>query len=1168
MKHECKKPPFVPPCPPPDTPNFCPPPQPPIPPMPPAPSVVEGMSLYEAVNDLSNRVNLCINTYNDVMAENYKTLRNLERAAEENGAYYGPCEVWTEEGYLADESAAYTLIHKAFVDRRGQPIRMELGLAYGNTTNSKIDQGLFSASKVNFADKIMVALPKTDKGWFGNAIWHGAPIASAEEPTLYTVGFTRSGHMRVYSNAVSVDQMLRDTVENAMGCYGVLIQNGQLTEESWRASIPDVDKQVARVVMGQNMTTKEVLFLVCGNENDVNRKGMTSAAAAKILLEYGCDVAVELCEGASAGAMDKGSLMFVPDNNEVPTAYAFWYISRKKFYKTDYERELAELMQNYGECIWQGFLNGKDIESLQADLAQEIQARIDADKALQENINAEEDARVAADKVLQENIDKEQARAEGEEQRIEKKLDTETDRATGEEQRIEGRLNEEITRATTEEKRIDAKLDTEIARAKAEETKIAANLDAEIKRSTQEDENLSDRIDAEAHSRQEEDTRLHQEILTETGNREAADTTLQGNINTEQTRATAEEQRIEGRLETEISRATGAENKLTADLATEKKRATDAENALTANLNTERTRATNAEQAISADLAEEVKDRKDADLVIQGAVDSEAATRAAEDAKLQESITNLTTRVTTLESGVSNLRTITDNLTTQMASLDSTVQAGSQAISAMEVTLNSMKQQLMDMQTQITEVKAAYLPLTGGTMTGTIAWGTGAVAPTTDGVSIQAVDGAYLRVKKDGTVMVGKNDSSAAQIKNVAEPSEDSDVATKKYTDGFLPLSGGRVTGTIRMMNEQNPVVEAGQIYGDYNPTLTGAQMVLKGYRESRIIMGDGMDFRSESGKYNFYDSDGKTPGLLKHVATPVDDTDAANKAYVDSKADGGDYLPLTGGKMTGSVKFASDILPNKTPGYIAGVGDTFTQENNLVIAGPGTAQILVEHSNITLSSELDVDNNRIKSVAVPTENNDAANKKYVDDADAKKLDKTGGTLSGAIAVQPSGMSKVTISSTAHEGVVQTTDGEVASKYINETVDPTNAKITYSYGASKLPVTLSGVNTPSADGDAANKKYVDAQQIGTYNAQQITITLTQANVWEPLDTNLPAQITLERIVSAFFVFDEFNASIICGSPTLANVDIGSSTVVRVRSWCMMTTSAENTIKGHFVVKFR
>ena len=415
-------------CVPPDFPGFCPPPAPPVPPMPPVPSVVQGENLFEAVNNLTNRVNVCINTFNNVMAESYKTLRNVEKAACENGSYYGPCEVWTEDGYNADEGAAYTLIHKAVVDRRGEPIRIQLHLAYNNTTNSKIEQSIDSASMVELADKIVVAQPMGENGWYGNAIWNCAPVQSASEPTLWTAGFTKGGLLRVYQNNVPVDQMLRDTIENAMGVSGVLIQNGLICDDSYFQNIPSYNVQTSRVCVGQNLNTREVIFLVCGAENDVNKKGLTSKTAANILLQQGCSVAVELCEGDPAGAMDKGQLMFIPANNEMPKAYCYWYISHKCFYRNRYQEELAQLVQNYGSVMWQGYLNKLRVDAVYSEIAdlketdanlqkqitanyetitKEIQDRINGDNTLQEAINAEEAAREAADQHLQDNIDAE-----------------------------------------------------------------------------------------------------------------------------------------------------------------------------------------------------------------------------------------------------------------------------------------------------------------------------------------------------------------------------------------------------------------------------------------------------------------------------------------------------------------------------------------------------------------------------------------------------------------------------------------------------------------------------------------------------------------------------------------------------------------------------------------
>lgn len=516
---DCGQPPVPPqcppPCPPPEFPPFCPEDKPrmgkpfcPPPPMPPAPSVVSGMDLYEAMNHLSDRVNICIHNYNQVMAENYKALRNMQRAGEENGAYYGPGEVWVEEGYYPDESATYHIVHKACVDRRGEPIRVQLHLAYGNTTNSKIEQNIFSASKVEYADKMMVAIPKGDKGWYGKALWHGCPMPSADEPTLWTVGFTRAGVMRVYGNSVSVDQMLRDTVEDAMGVSGVLVMDGKVTDDSYRQYIPNAEQQTSRVCLGQNMATREVVILTVGNENDVNKKGLTSKACAEILRQYGCDIAVELCEGIGSGAMDKGSLMYVPDDTEEPTAYAYWFISRKCFYKNDYERELAELVQNYGACIWGGFLNKKAIAQVKAELAEEIQRAKDAEQQLQENIDVEAKAREDADKVLQGNIDAEaQARADA-------------------------------------DKVLQGNIDKEAQARKDADNVLQGNIDKEALARQNADATLQQNINKEAQARQAADTELQGNIDKETEARKAADTALGQRIDGLNTRLTAAEAEI------------------------------------------------------------------------------------------------------------------------------------------------------------------------------------------------------------------------------------------------------------------------------------------------------------------------------------------------------------------------------------------------------------------------------------------------------------------------------------------------------------------------------------------------------------------------------------------------------------------------------------------------
>ena len=377
-KPNCPTPP--PPCgapyPPPFQPQPCPPPMPkPMPCVPPAPSVCQGMDLYEAMNGLTDRVNTCIATYNDVMANSYQALRNLEHAAEANGAYYGDCEVSTEQGYYADEGNTYCVTRKKVVDRFGEPIRMQLKLAYDNTTNSNLEQPIDDASMIECA-QVIASCEVGESGWVGNCFYKGAPIPSVESGEGYCVAFTRNGTMRVYANAINQSQLLNDGVENSMSCVGRIIVDGEVKDEVAAAVAPIV-------AMGQNTVTKEVFFVSAGSDaNQVKQgltnRGLSSKACADILKGYGCDIAVVLSTGNNAMLLDKGENAFVPSTlpNQVK-AKAFWYITRKAHYKNDYDRQLAELIQNYGQLRYTALLNQLSILNLKNYTEAEIN-RIDA----------------------------------------------------------------------------------------------------------------------------------------------------------------------------------------------------------------------------------------------------------------------------------------------------------------------------------------------------------------------------------------------------------------------------------------------------------------------------------------------------------------------------------------------------------------------------------------------------------------------------------------------------------------------------------------------------------------------------------------------------------------------------------------------------------------------
>ncbi|MGN1328607.1 MAG: phosphodiester glycosidase family protein [Eubacterium sp.] len=342
--------------------------KPKYPPIRPVAPICEGETETEMLNEMGRKVNMCIHAYNKVMAECYKTLDNLQNAALENGAYYHKPAVWIEEGYSADDGSVYNIIHKSCVDERNEPIHMELKLAYDNTTNSMIEMGISDASRVEYADKIIPAIPLTGEGWYGKAYYKGAPIATQDKAGYYTMGFTKSGVMKAYSNAISNSQLESDGIENAIGCSGVLVRDRQETSGADIANIPEYGNKVSRVVIGQNYTTREVFILTTQKSDEVNHQGMLASTCAQILINYGCDIAVEVCEGAHTAALDKGIPMVEPTGAETDKFYAYWLITRKRFYADDYTYELSELTQNFGATLRKETKNSSAIAILQSEL--------------------------------------------------------------------------------------------------------------------------------------------------------------------------------------------------------------------------------------------------------------------------------------------------------------------------------------------------------------------------------------------------------------------------------------------------------------------------------------------------------------------------------------------------------------------------------------------------------------------------------------------------------------------------------------------------------------------------------------------------------------------------------------------------------------------------------
>jgi len=166
----------------------------------------------------------------------------------------------------------------------------------------------------------------------------------------------------------------------------------------------------------------------------------------------------------------------------------------------------------------------------------------------------------------------------------------------------------------------------------------------------------------------------------------------------------------------------------------------------------------------------------------------------------------------------------------------------------------------------------------------------------------------------------------------------------------------------------------------------------------------------------------------------------------------------ITGTTVTASTGFVGGLTGNVT-GNTAGVhtgavtgnvtGNLTGNVTGNVTAASGTSTF----NNVTISGALDMDSGTsatITGLATPTNSSDAATKGYVDTADALKLNLTGGTMSGAIAM---GTNKITGLGTP------TADADAVTKsYVDAIAQGIDAKASV-VAASTANLTLSGAQT-------------------------------------------------------------------------------------------------------------
>ena len=323
----------------------------PVPPpiMPVIPHPVPGFNPQAQMGAVIEKTNECIHRWNYIQANCFKALNDCVGAAKTSPVYYDDSEVHLEQGYSSDDSAIYHIVRVQKYDKAGCPIRVKLGLAYDNSTNSNVRQSMHDYSFVKSANVIMTAVNPAQEGWNGPAMWRGMAIAGTPNAEGYIAGFNALGTLKVYKGNVETTNLCQDKIVDMIGAVTPIIVDGEITEQAKALTT----KKAISAIGYNSGCGQTILFNVGITENP----GMQGISVATILKEMGCNTAVitamqDATDEQSIGMEYLGRWTDVPAKYNDPQNVAFWYVSKRPEcgFKNDFETEIANLVQSTGYC--------------------------------------------------------------------------------------------------------------------------------------------------------------------------------------------------------------------------------------------------------------------------------------------------------------------------------------------------------------------------------------------------------------------------------------------------------------------------------------------------------------------------------------------------------------------------------------------------------------------------------------------------------------------------------------------------------------------------------------------------------------------------------------------------------------------------------------------------
>lgn len=470
---------------------------------------IPGPNVQAQMCEMAGRVNECILRWNQIQRNCYEALDRVVGAAVSNDVYYDRDEVGMESGYSENDSCPYHVINVKCVDKCGKPIFIKLMPAFGNTTNSGLVQSIQDVSFVTNANAIISAttdapwkgvarymgapMASTPEGgiFCGGFNRHGALKifgGDTDEDTLcqnQVVDLIGSVIPIILDGEIT-EQAKGMTTKQAICAVGYKSCNGD--KVFFNCGKQDVQGMqgitVANILKGMGCTTAVITATSGGGmeylgslTSSPDNWQMPKNSAYWVVSKRPFEGWRNQFESSIAQLVQRvGGLKNEVDfiNHEVDevseVANKAWELAQKN--ADDIAEIQADIERIDGEitALEERITTAEnDIKALDAALKQEIQDRKDADAA-------EAQVRQEADEALGKRIDKEIADREAADEQLNTAIETEKAERTAADAVLQGNINQEA-----------------IDRANAD-LKIEQNLNKEIVNRTEADQLLQDQI--------------------------------------------------------------------------------------------------------------------------------------------------------------------------------------------------------------------------------------------------------------------------------------------------------------------------------------------------------------------------------------------------------------------------------------------------------------------------------------------------------------------------------------------------------------------------------------------------------------------------------------------------------------------------------------------------